>query len=151
MFVIYPITLLLQAYGMTNVDMTQLTAKELMAWGLTNLWKEGEEGGYGIYWGNQLVPDFPNPESPYNFFEKDFPVLFLYGCGGIEAKHPVKVDFMHDICWMLQYCDHQFWLDSSFPFMAFGIWQHCQVLGSAQVEMNWHDFEWDAGLFGMIT
>lgn len=144
-------TIPLQAYGVTDVDMTKLTTQELMAWGLTNLWREGEEGGYGIYRGHRLVRDFPDAESDQNFFEKAFPGLFPYGRGGIEANRPVKVDFMHDIRRTLQYHDRRFRVHYSFPFIAFGIWQRRQVLGSARVEMNRRDFERDAQILETIT
>ena len=68
----------------------------MMLWGLANLWTEGHEGGYSVRHGRRPVSDFGQPrwheveaenleaDRP-NFFEKAFPCLFPYGCGGIEA------------------------------------------------------------------
>ena len=68
----------------------------MMLWGLANLWTEGREGGYSVRHGRRPVSDFGQPRRSEveaenleadrpNFFEKAFPCLFPYGCGGIEA------------------------------------------------------------------
>jgi len=80
---------------MIDTDLAKLTTNEMMMWGLANLWKEGKEGGYAIKHGARLVNDFPpcnnvdsedNETNTPNFFEKAFPCLFPWGCGGIEAN-----------------------------------------------------------------
>ncbi|EMD32190.1 hypothetical protein CERSUDRAFT_99591 [Gelatoporia subvermispora B] len=38
----------LQISGTIDTDLTNLTADELMAWGMANLWSEGREGGYAL-------------------------------------------------------------------------------------------------------
>jgi hypothetical protein len=90
----------LQVSGVIDTDMSKLTASELMMWGLSNLWKEGKEGGYVIRHAPRPVNDFqPDPiqsngdgaNLEHNFFEKAFPCLFPYGEGGIEATRVVKV------------------------------------------------------------
>ena len=78
--------------------MSKLTANEMMKWGLANLWKEGHEGGYSVRHGHLPVSDFGRPREETNgqsemtidpdkpnFFEKAYPTLFPYSCGGIEA------------------------------------------------------------------
>jgi hypothetical protein len=37
----------LQVSGTIDTDLSNITANEMMMWGLANLWKEGE-GGYAI-------------------------------------------------------------------------------------------------------
>ncbi|KAG1858506.1 hypothetical protein F4604DRAFT_1882876 [Suillus subluteus] len=67
-------------------------------WGLSNLWKEGKEGGYAVHHDPQPVSDFPPDRQEsgdgagleHNFFEKAFPCLFPYGEGGIEVTRAVK-------------------------------------------------------------
>jgi hypothetical protein len=36
----------LQISGTVDNDLSKCTANEMMLWGLSNLWKEGDEGGY---------------------------------------------------------------------------------------------------------
>jgi hypothetical protein len=60
----------------------------MMAWGLANLWKDGQEGGYLIRHGCTPVNDFGGSNSVAedantdldwpNLFEKAFPCLFPY-------------------------------------------------------------------------
>ncbi|KAK7679185.1 hypothetical protein QCA50_017763 [Cerrena zonata] len=38
----------LQVSGWIGTDLSKLSANEMMLWGLSNLWKEGKEGGYAI-------------------------------------------------------------------------------------------------------
>ena len=83
-----------------------------MAWGLSNLWKEGEEGGYAIRHGRKPVNDFgkpragedADPDRP-NYFERAYPCLYPYGVGGPEADRPTLVDFRDHIKWALNYHD----------------------------------------------
>ncbi|KIN95600.1 hypothetical protein M404DRAFT_100163, partial [Pisolithus tinctorius Marx 270] len=93
----------LQVSGTIDTDLSMLSAKELMTWGLVNLWDEGQEGGYAVKHGGKPVSDFGWPrQSPHilqpadseqNFFEKAYPCLFPYGEGGIEHTQPVPIDF----------------------------------------------------------
>ncbi|KIM52049.1 hypothetical protein SCLCIDRAFT_18276 [Scleroderma citrinum Foug A] len=64
-----------QITGGIDIDMSKLTASELMICGLSNLWKEGKEGGYFVQHGA-------------------FPGLFPYGKGGIEGDQEVAIDFI---------------------------------------------------------
>lgn len=64
----------------------------MMLWGLANLWKEGDEGGYAVRHSRQPVSDFGKPRQGEesgadrpNYFEKAFPCLYPYGVGGPEA------------------------------------------------------------------
>ena len=45
----------LQVSGTIDTDLSKVTASELMAWGLPNLWKQDEEGGYAVRHGRQPV------------------------------------------------------------------------------------------------
>ena len=116
--------------------MSKLTANEMMAWGLANLWKEDQEGGYSVRHGCRPVNDFGRPRQDLsdssnatidldkpNFFEKAYPTLFPYGCGGIKADQESPVKFGDHIKWALQYFDHHFHKHETFPFVAFGISQ----------------------------
>jgi len=137
--------------------MSKLTASELMAWGLANLWKEGKEGRYGVRHGHQPVNDFGQPrageqadENHPNFFERAFPCLFSYGEGGIERDREVNIEFNDHVKWLLRYHDKQFRRHETFPFVSFGIIQCRQVLGSAHFQMLRKTFEKDAHILATI-
>ena len=98
----------LQVSGTIDTDMTTMTANELTLWGLANLWKEGNEGGYAVRHRQWAVRDFGRPhpgdetsneteaENP-NYFERAFPCLFPYGEGDLEQMQPNLVDFSEHI------------------------------------------------------
>ena len=129
-----------------------------MAWGLANLWQEGEEGAYAVRHGRRPVSDFGRPRSGEesdpnrdNFFEKAFPCLFPYGRGGIEADRLVEVDFSEHVRWALQYHDRRFRRHEIFPFVSFGIQQRRQALASARLQMRRPQFEQEARMLATIT
>lgn len=154
----------LQVSGSIDCDLTKITANQLMAWGLMNMWKHGKEGAYAVRHGRDPVSEFPprphshdsessapSEGSPSNFFEKAFPCLFPYGLGGIEAPRPVQVDFRDHVKWALQYFDRRFRKHETFPFVCFGISQKRQALASAKVQMERQTFERDAKLMSSVT
>ncbi|PSS32096.1 hypothetical protein PHLCEN_2v2137 [Hermanssonia centrifuga] len=153
----------MQVSGAIDTDLTTLTSKELMLWGLANLWKEGHEGPYSIRHGTQPVRDLPprrpadedaqftRPDSSHNLFEKAFPCLFPYGCGGLEAQRPIAVDFPTHIRWCLQYHDRRFRKHQTFPFLCFGIVQKRHALSNAQLQMKRKNFEHDARIMSSLT
>ena len=116
--------------------MSKLTANEMMVWGLTNLWKEGHKGGYSVRHGCCSVNDFGRPRQELtisanaeidldwpNFFEKAYPGMFPFGCGGNEADQHLPVKYHNHIKWALQHFDHCFCKHEMFPFVTFGISQ----------------------------
>jgi hypothetical protein len=146
--------------GIMDLDMSKLSLSELMLWGLTNLWKDGKEGGYTVRHGTHHVNDFGCPPSGIyreydpsqpNLFKQAFPILFPYGEGGVEADHEVPVSFLEQMCWALQYHDHWFQIHSSFPFYACGILLCCQALLSPWIQMHHWNFEADARVIASIT
>ena len=154
----------LQVSGSIDCDLTKVTANELMAWGLMNMWKRGQEGAYAVRHGREPVSDFPpRPEDKVdkgagsdatglpNFFERAFPCLFPYGLGGLEAHRPVPIDFREHVKWSLQYFDRRFRKHETFPFVCFGISQRRQALASARVQMQRKTFERDARLMSLVT
>jgi len=151
----------LQVSGSIDCDLSKITANELMAWGLMNMWARGQEGAYAVRHGGEPVSDFPprpdnqsdgsDASTQPNFFEKAFPCLFPYGFGGIEAHRPVEVDFRDHIKWTLQYFDRRFRKHETFPFVCFGISQRRQALTSARVQMQRKTFERDARLMSTVT
>ena len=143
--------------------MSKLTANEMMVWGLTNLWKEGHKGGYSVRHGCCSVNDFGRPRQELtisanaeidldwpNFFEKAYPGMFPFGCGGNEADQHLPVKYHNHIKWALQHFDHCFCKHEMFPFVTFGISQCWNALGSAQVQMQWKCFEHDACIMAQI-
>lgn len=134
-----------------------------MAWGLANLWREGREGGYSVRHGRRPVNDFGRLRQDLsdhntnidldkpNFFEKAYPILFPYGRGGIEADQESPMKFSDHIKWALQYFDRRFRKHETFPFVAFGISQRRNALGSARVQMRRRNFERDARVMAQIT
>ena len=154
----------LQVSGSVDCDLTNVTANELMKWGLANMWKEGKEGAYAIRHGHQPVSDFPPKETHptsttddecptihSNFFEKAFPCLYPYGCGGIERARPVSLSFRDHIKWSLQYFDRRFRKHETFPFIVFGIAQWREALRSARIQMDRQTFEREARIISSIT
>ena len=144
--------------GSVDVDLSKLTANELMAWGMANLWKEGVEGAYAVRHGRQAVSDFGRPRSGEevnpnrdNFFEKAFPCLFPYGVGGIEADREVGVGFLEHIRWCLQYNDRRFRRHETFAFVAFGIHQRRQALLSARLQMRRRLYDEEARTMATVT
>ena len=138
--------------------MSKLTASELMICGLSNLWKEGKEGGYFVQHGWQPINNFgcpckdePRTTNQLNFFARAFPGLFPYGKGGIEEDQEVAIDFSEHIRWVLHYYNHWFQRHPTFSFLAFGITQRCQVLLSARLQMNHSTFKKDAQLLLTLT
>ncbi|EMD37981.1 hypothetical protein CERSUDRAFT_72611 [Gelatoporia subvermispora B] len=72
----------LQVSGAIDTDLTNLTANELVLWGLSNLWNEGREGGYAICHSRQ--PAF-----------RDRIVAFIHAnlrvhVPGLETKNDIK-------------------------------------------------------------
>lgn len=145
----------LQISGTVDNDLSKLTAREMMQWGLANLWRDGEEGGYAVRHGRQPVNDFgkqpPEDGDRPNFFEKAYPCLFPYGVGGLEADRPVEVAFGDHVKWALKHYDRRFGKHDTFPFVAFGILQRRQALHSAHVQMRRKTFDADARLLSTIT
>ncbi len=147
-----------------------MTSAELMMWGMSNLWSEGREGGYSVRHGRHPVRDLPPQrmaaahgeagarddielvdEEALNYFERAFPGLFPYGCGGIEADRMKHVDFSSHVRWALQYHDRRFRRHETFPFVAFGIKQKREALAHASIQMRRRDFEHDARTMADIT
>ena len=148
----------LQVSGSVDCDLSNLTANELMTWGLMNMWKEGCEGGYAVRHSRQPVSDFPSvgddnhcPTDQHNFFEKAFPCLYPYGRGGLESTRPVPLDFPEHIRWSLQYFDRRFRKHETFPFIVFGISQRRQALSSARIQMQGKLFEREARVVSSVT
>ncbi|KAI6116441.1 hypothetical protein F5141DRAFT_1062492 [Pisolithus sp. B1] len=122
----------LKVSGMVDTEMSSITAWEMIAWGLSNLWEEGREGAYAVRHGDWPVSDFgrvqknskdlggDGSENEINFFEQAYPSLFPYGEEGIERQQEVHVDFADHIRWTLHYHDHRFWRHETFPFVCFG-------------------------------
>ena len=142
--------------------MTSVSLKDMMAWGMMNTWKEGEEGPYAVRHGQRPVRDFGQTrgtrEEAYqdstngsNFFERAFPCLFPWGRGGIESIRESPVSFSDHIKWTLQYHDRRFRRHGTYPFLAFGMSQRRQVLSSARLQMKKSDFERNARLMSSIT
>ncbi|KAH9943739.1 hypothetical protein B0H21DRAFT_823608 [Amylocystis lapponica] len=86
-----------------------------------------------------------------NFWEKAYPVLFPYGVGGIERDRAVNVPFLEHVQWLLQYHDRRFRTHPTFTFLACGIQQRRQALGSARLQMRRGDFLRDSHILSTIT
>lgn len=149
-----------QVSGGVDTEMTSVPGSELMLHGLANLWKEGSEGGYSVRYGRQPVSDFGRPQKgeiraynprAHNFWEKAYPCLYPYGCGGIEADREVELSLIDHTRWALQYHDGRFRHHQNFPFLAFGIHQRREALHSARLQMRCKDFDRDARLLSTIT
>ncbi|KAM6492480.1 hypothetical protein JOM56_012204 [Amanita muscaria] len=145
----------LQFSSTVDSDLSKLTANEMMAWGLSNLWNQGCEGGYLSDFGlprNGPTQAHSVPDTHQsNFFEKAFPCLFPYGHGGIEAEQEVQLHFREHVAWALKHYDRRFCKHETFPFLAFGILQRREALGSARVQMGRQNFECEAKLMSTVS
>ncbi|KAH9917576.1 hypothetical protein B0H21DRAFT_781837 [Amylocystis lapponica] len=123
-----------------------------MQWGLANLASDAQDHAYVVQHGRQAISQahISNPDGP-NFWEKAFPVLFPYGTGGIEADRPSNVSFIGHVRWLLQQHDRCFRLHPTFSFLALGILQRRQALGSARIQMGRTDLLADARILFTIT
>ncbi|THH11046.1 hypothetical protein EW146_g8175 [Bondarzewia mesenterica] len=143
-----------------DTEQNSMSSSELMLYALSNVWHEGQEGGYANRHGGRPVQDFGRPRAGEtrtydpnreNFFEKSFPTLFPYGRGGIEADKETLLSFVNHIRWNLQYHDRRFRKHETFPFVAFGIDQRRQTLLSARLQMRRRNFESDARILSSIS
>ncbi|KAF9778455.1 hypothetical protein BJ322DRAFT_1114276 [Thelephora terrestris] len=148
----------LQVSGSVDCDLSNITANELMNWGLLNMWKDGREGPYAVRHSGQPASDFPTrnnadhcPADQHNFFEKVFPCLYPYGQGGLESARPIPLDLPEHIRWSLQYFDRRFRKHETFPFVVFGISQRRQALSSARIQMKGQVFEREARAISSVT
>ena len=138
--------------GGVNTDLTKLTANDLMMWGLLNLWKSGEEGGYAAQHGCTPVNKFRQQNtSDVNLFKHMFPCLFPYRVGGIKGEQAVPADFREHVQWALEYYNHMFSTHKSFSFVAFAILQHRQVLTSVCMQISWQSLKQEAWLLSTVT
>lgn len=154
-----PTVIPLQYLGAMDNDLSQVSMMELMQWGLANLSSASSESRYLVRHGRQPVSDF-KPKAreagsedihESNFWEKAFPTLFPYGQGGIEAIRAVNVPFLEHVQWLLEYHDRRFRKHPTFSFLACGIQQRRQALGSARIQMRRSNFAADAALLSSIT
>lgn len=147
----------LQHLANLDVDLTKLSANDMLRWGLANLWDKGEEGGYAIRHGSRPVSTFGyNPRSSYDepsehLWARSFPVLYPYGLGAPETRRPVSISLSEHVKWSLQHHDKRFRTHSNFAFTAFSVIQRRQALLSARIQMNRSDFQKDMSLFQGIT
>ena len=127
----------LQVSGTVDTDVSKMTASKLMAWELSNLWREGTEDGYMIHYSQQPMNDFgctqkgvSVDENYSNFFKKAFPCLFPYEEGGIVHNQPTKsisITMSNGFCYTMIV---DFGVRKHF-LSSFSIIQHCQDLFSA--------------------
>jgi hypothetical protein len=148
----------LQINGSCDVNMNDLSANDLMAWGLANISNEEEEGSYLVRHGSKAVRDIGLRRSDAsqcsdeeNFWEKAFPCLFPYGRGGMESNRRAEVSFQEHIRWALRYHDRRFRIHETFPFLCFGILQKREALLSARLQMRQANFDRDARILASIT
>jgi hypothetical protein len=101
-FIEGPSVIPLQFSGQHDLDMTQISATDLLTLGIFNLSQNdgSSEGGYAIRHRTVPVSTFgynPNATRKYtacvegNYWKRAFPVLFLYGEGGIEKKRLIGI------------------------------------------------------------
>lgn len=152
----------LQHLGVCDVDLSKTSTAELMRIALENLERQGE-GGYAVRHSRNAVSDFGQSRGAEaggsaeggvrrrNPMVAAFPCLFPYGRGGMEMKRKVPVSFSQHVRWALQYYDRRFATHHSFPFVAFGIQQKREALGSVKAHMARRDFERDGALLSSIT
>ena len=137
--------ILLQLSGAVDVDMAALSTDELEAHALNNTWRDGVEWGYLVRHGSRPQNEFGRDRGQHahqdNLFERAFPVLYPYGVGGIEGDQRNPLEFVKHVRWSLQYHDRRFRTHPTFAFMAFGILQKREAMGSARLQMKRRDFD----------
>ncbi len=120
----------------------------MMTWALSNSEEKGsKECAYAVRYGNQPVSTFgpamcntdQNPDNVENYFEKAFPTLYPYGCGGIEAPRRTPLPFRKHAQWCMKYHDRRFQTHEMFPLIAFAILQKREALLSAKMRVRRKD------------
>ena len=83
----------LQISGTVDTDVSKMTASKMTAWGLSNLWREGTEGGYMIHYGQQPMNDFgctqkgvSVDENYSNFFKKANDMKIVYQLNKLSSS-----------------------------------------------------------------
>ena len=51
----------LQVVGALDIDLTNMSASDLILYGMANLWNDSQEGSYLVRHGSQFVRDFGRP------------------------------------------------------------------------------------------
>lgn len=145
----------LQFLGVEDVDVGQLSSKELFSHALMNLKNDdGQvEGGYAIRHGNPPVFDLPIAiehrqlgafTNKYDLFAAAYPILWPYGKGRWDIiGRREKLSYVEYVRWALRYYDRRFRTHHTFPFLAFGIQQKANALSSAKLQMRRRDFQRD--------
>jgi hypothetical protein len=150
----------LQFSGSHDVDMAAISASDLVAWGLSNMWNQQAEGLYAVRHSRYAVSDFSSARtdsngirSPdeWNLLERAYPLLFPYGVGGPECTRPVKVSLEQHIRYHLHHHDKRYRCHEYYPFHVLSILQKRQMLLSARLQMNKKTFERDAQLLSRLT
>ncbi|TFK61794.1 hypothetical protein BDN72DRAFT_777848 [Pluteus cervinus] len=155
MGVLDPVVIPLEMSGAIDTDLSQLPASDLTLWALSNLWKEGEEGGYAIRPGSRPVSEFGRGQDgvtvDQNFFVRAFPCLFPYGLGGPEDHKAVSLSLSEHSRWLLEYHDRRFRRHPVLPFLIFGILQKREALLSARIQAHRRSFKRDLPILSGIT
>ena len=84
-----------------------------MTWALSNSEeKVNEECAYVVRYGNRPISTFgdmrntsEDPNHIENYFEKAFPILYPYRCGGVEAPRRTSVSYREHVQWCMKYYD----------------------------------------------
>ncbi|KAF7305722.1 ATP-dependent DNA helicase [Mycena chlorophos] len=143
-----PAVIPLQAHGIVDVSGETVPNHELFAHAAGNLLAPAKRD-YLIRRGNTLVNEYPrtrNGQPDGERFAGDpgdanhmlgaFPVLFPYGCGGIEVDRQSPVSYADHVKWALEYGDRRFRRDFHFMFMAFSALQRRQICYSACLQIK---------------
>ena len=125
------------------MDMHDVSMNDIMSWAFANI--DGETP-YVVRHGSKPVSTFgvtqnctAHPNDIPNFFEKTFPCLYPYGCGGVEASRASFIGIRDHIRWCLQYQDRRFRLHEMFPLISFAILQRREAMLSSKMKIRWRD------------
>ena len=132
--------------GAVDPGLQDLTTQDMMTWALSNSEEQDKECAYAIRYGNQPESTFgamrntdEDPGHVENFFEKAFPILYPYGCGGIEAPRRTPLPFREHAQWCMQYHDRRFRTHETFPLIVFAILRKREALLSAKIRVRRKD------------
>jgi hypothetical protein len=135
----------LQAHGVIDSEVTDLSNEDVLAHALANTSTCTEET-YAVKHGSTFINEYPRrntageytsggPDNP-NHLLGAFPCLFPYGMGGFEVNHPRAISYKNQAKWAMRYGDKRFRKDFHFMFQIFGVIQKCQVCRAAVLQVH---------------
>lgn len=156
-----PAVIPLQALSVIDVGASYVGDNEVLAHALANTSSSLLEGGYAIKRSGTFVNEYGHTDDEGNATDGGaddphhmmaaFPMLWCYGKGGMETKHPIPVSYDLHVRAALEHHDRRFSLHLQFIFQAFGVLQKRQVCNAACIQVQKKEFVRNQEAFRSLT